>query len=82
MQPLIRDNRLKCLSVNLYARHLRYALNPAVVTEGVETESQALRLTACGCSVLQKYLFGRPMPPHALMQVLEAPSNLVLGRAD
>jgi diguanylate cyclase (GGDEF)-like protein len=60
---------------------LARALNLGVVTEGVETESQALRLTACGCSVLQGYLFGRPMPLHALMQVLEAPSNLVLNRA-
>jgi diguanylate cyclase len=60
---------------------LARALNLAVVTEGVETESQALRLTACGCSVLQGYLFGRPMPLHALMQVLEAPSNLALSLA-
>ena len=60
---------------------LARALNLAVVTEGVETESQALRLTGCGCSVLQGYLFGRPMPLHALMQVLEAPSNLVVSRA-
>jgi diguanylate cyclase (GGDEF)-like protein len=60
---------------------LARALNLAVITEGVETESQALRLTACGCSVLQGYLFGRPMPLHALMQVLEASSNLVLSRA-
>ena len=60
---------------------LARALNLAVVTEGVETESQALRLTACGCRVLQGYLFGRPMPLHALMQVLEAPSSLVLSQA-
>ncbi len=60
---------------------LARALNLAVITEGVETESQALRLTACGCSVLQGYLFGRPMPLHALMQVLEAPSPVVLSRA-
>ena len=60
---------------------LARALNLAVVTEGVETESQALRLTGCGCSVLQGYLFGRPMPLPALMQVLEAPSNLVVSRA-
>lgn len=60
---------------------LARALNLAVVTEGVETESQALRLTGCGCGVLQGYLFGRPMPLHALMHVLEAPSNLVVSRA-
>ena len=60
---------------------LARALNLGVVTEGVETESQALRLTACGCRVLQGYLFGRPMPLHALMRVLEAPANLLLSRA-
>src|SRR3984893_15181161 len=60
---------------------LARALNLGVVTEGVETESQALRLTACGCSVLPGYLFGRPMPLHALMRVLEAPANLLLSRA-
>ncbi|MCR2848100.1 EAL domain-containing protein, partial [Weizmannia coagulans] len=41
---------------------LAQALELRVIAEGVETESQALRLTSCGCFVQQGYLFGRPMP--------------------
>lgn len=37
-------------------------LGKQVVTEGVETRAQLLRLQAWGCDVFQGYLFHRPMP--------------------
>ena len=33
-----------------------------LVAEGVETEAQAKLLTEAGCTLLQGYLFGKPMP--------------------
>lgn len=45
-----------------YARQI----GVAVVAEGVETEAQATMLTQMGCSHGQGWLFGRPMPTHAL----------------
>jgi len=45
-------------------------LGMGVVAEGVETEKQAEILKLCGCTHLQGYLFSRPLPEDALMQVL------------
>jgi diguanylate cyclase (GGDEF)-like protein/PAS domain S-box-containing protein len=41
---------------------LAQSLNMDTVSEGVETESQALRLAKLGSNQLQGYLFSRPMP--------------------
>jgi diguanylate cyclase (GGDEF)-like protein/PAS domain S-box-containing protein len=41
---------------------LGQALNATVVAEGVETESQADFLRACGCTLGQGYLYARPAP--------------------
>lgn len=38
-------------------------LNLEIVAEGVETESQRDFLTSLGCSSLQGFLLGKPMPP-------------------
>jgi len=40
---------------------LAHALKLHVVAEGVETESQALRLRQLGCDELQGFLFAKPM---------------------
>ena len=45
---------------------LAEAMGLETVAEGVETESQADRLVALGCDVLQGYLFDRPMPADQL----------------
>ncbi len=51
---------------------LAEALELQIVAEGIETESQAERMTSCGCSIQQGYLFGRPMPLNDLMRHLKA----------
>jgi EAL domain-containing protein (putative c-di-GMP-specific phosphodiesterase class I) len=42
--------------------HLAESLNLDVIAEGVETDSQAEHLRSLGCSKLQGFLIGRPMP--------------------
>jgi len=54
---------------------LAQALDLHIIAEGIETESQALRLTSCGCFVQQGYLFGRPMPLSEITQRLGAGAN-------
>jgi diguanylate cyclase (GGDEF)-like protein len=51
---------------------MAHALGLTVVAEGVETEEQRAILTALGCDYAQGYLFGRPMPPSRMAEVLLA----------
>ena len=54
-------------------------LNMPVIAEGVETVEQADFLRSVGCSYVQGYLYGRPMPVPAfeeLMRVSEAQHSL------
>ncbi|MBM7124164.1 EAL domain-containing protein [Dyella flava] len=48
------------------------SLNKDVVAEGVETEVQSTFLREAGCSQMQGFLFGAPMPAAALEQRLVA----------
>jgi predicted signal transduction protein with EAL and GGDEF domain len=45
-------------------------LHMSVVAEGVETQAQAEELRALRCDVVQGYLYGAPMPAHALAGLL------------
>lgn len=45
---------------------LGHALKLEIVAEGVETQHQHDRLSACGCDNFQGYLFARPMPAREL----------------
>lgn len=46
------------------------ALGLALIAEGVELQEQSSKLVALGCSVMQGYLYCRPMPFDALCQFL------------
>jgi predicted signal transduction protein with EAL and GGDEF domain len=43
-------------------------LNLSVVAEGIETRAQQEFLTAIGCTTLQGFLLGRPMPASDLLE--------------
>ena len=44
------------------------ALGLELVAEGVETEAQARELHQVGCSIMQGYLFDRPLPPDGFVE--------------
>ncbi len=41
-----------------------------VIAEGVETKAQQSYLTACGCKIIQGYLFSRPVPEEDILNLL------------
>jgi diguanylate cyclase (GGDEF)-like protein len=61
---------------------LARALRLDVVAEGVETETQRVRLLAAGCGDIQGYLFARPMPIHQLKELLAQAANVPLVLSD
>jgi diguanylate cyclase (GGDEF)-like protein len=53
-----------------------------LVAEGVETENQLERMRRFGINAMQGFLFCRPLPAHALRQLIDAPIVPVsLGRS-
>jgi EAL domain-containing protein (putative c-di-GMP-specific phosphodiesterase class I) len=47
------------------------ALGLTVVAEGVETASQLAVIGEAGCELAQGYLFARPGPPEALLELID-----------
>jgi len=51
--------------------HMAKALQLTVVAEGVETQAQLADLQKLGCHLAQGFYFARPMPAHAMTQLLQ-----------
>ena len=51
---------------------LCHALNITVTAEGIETDTQYLRLRALGCDYAQGYLFAHPAPAAAINGLLNS----------
>ncbi|NYD89023.1 putative bifunctional diguanylate cyclase/phosphodiesterase [Sphingomonas melonis] len=49
---------------------LAHGLGLEVIAEGVETEEQRAMILACGCNVVQGYLYGKPVPRDELLAEL------------
>lgn len=60
---------------------LGQSLGMATVAEGVETEEQLNRVVTDGCTDVQGYLIGRPLPPDQIGRFLLSRSDGVLGDA-
>ncbi|AVF02380.1 MULTISPECIES: EAL domain-containing protein [Devosia] len=55
---------------------LAKTLGLKTVAEGIETQGEALKLSAWGCDYGQGYLFARPMPFEEAKQLVLGPTNL------
>ena len=51
---------------------LTESLELRVIAEGIETQEQLDLLEALGCTMMQGYLFSKPLPPEELAVLLDA----------
>lgn len=58
---------------------MAHGLGLTTVAEGVETQEQRDFLVSVGCDMMQGYLFGRPMAPDALADMLRSQAALSFG---
>src|SRR5690606_6072103 len=59
---------------------LAQRLRLKVIAEGVETEGQLALLAEHGCDEIQGYLYSRPLPPEACVELLSNPRTLPLPK--
>ncbi len=55
--------------------HLGHALGLQIVAEGTEEWAEVEQLRELGCDLAQGYLFGRPVPPKELQQLIDTTDN-------
>jgi diguanylate cyclase (GGDEF)-like protein len=70
-QSFIRDaGNERDMAITRAIISMAQSLNLAVVAEGVETQAQVDLLLSLGCTMVQGFLLGRPMPAAATAQLL------------
>lgn len=69
-----RDDRRHAIIRHIAA--LARELDMSITAEGVETEEEAILLTSAGCTSLQGYYFGRPMPAREVRERLKLKSKV------
>lgn len=69
----------QCVSIATAIIQLGKSLHMGLIAEGVETQEQADQLLGMGCTTMQGYFYGRPMPAQALMAWLQQQSGIRTG---
>ncbi|HVC30506.1 MAG TPA: EAL domain-containing protein, partial [Steroidobacteraceae bacterium] len=62
--------------------HMTQSLDKLAVAEGVETEGQRDLLQELGCSAMQCYLFGKPVPERQMRGLLQQAANSTRRRSE
>lgn len=55
---------------------IAHSMNMRVVAEGIETREQELLLTQMGCSMLQGFLFAKPLPAHKIHELIQSENSI------
>ena len=81
-QSLVRElgNKSDSMAIVHAVANLGDSLGMAITAEGVESREQLEVLQRAGCTELQGYFFGRPMPAEAVMTVLRDLAHSDSGR--
>lgn len=69
-KSFLHDNTTKKFVLLRSIINMAHDLDLKVVTEGIETEKDALQLRQMGCEYAQSYLFGEPMSPETALRLL------------
>ncbi|WP_136681519.1 EAL domain-containing protein [Neptunomonas sp. XY-337] len=83
-RSFIRDLMLDSADQELVsaAISMAHGLGLSVLAEGVETEAQWARLKAMGCDAIQGFVFSKPVPKDALLQLALASNTAPRKKAD
>uniref|UniRef100_UPI003EB81563 EAL domain-containing protein n=1 Tax=Citrobacter freundii TaxID=546 RepID=UPI003EB81563 len=55
---------------------IAHSMNMRVVAEGIETQEQEILLTQMGCSMLQGFLFAKPLPAHKIHELIQQENSI------
>lgn len=55
---------------------IAHSMNMRVVAEGIETQEQEILLTQMGCSMLQGFLFAKPLPAHKIHELIQSENSI------
>jgi EAL domain-containing protein (putative c-di-GMP-specific phosphodiesterase class I) len=74
-KSFLRDDNPKKFVLLRSIINMAHELGLKVVTEGIETDKDALQLRQMGCEYAQSFLFGEPMTPDTALRLLREQNN-------